>query len=298
MNITMSQQTLIRNIHEKDHMRGYSRAFSRRAFTDVLKYSDYSYLDSLLNERELNRRCSTYEDGLSVIYRKMRQSYRNEYVYKNELINKWLLKHYGTRNTVYFSEFRVGSSIADLAMFNGESKAFEIKSDIDSPVRLGQQLRDYALFFDKVYIVVPYKKVEEYLLCIDVHIGVLTIEDSGRTVEISEYRPAMQNDTFDVHYAMQVLRTNEYLNIIQRKIGCVPDVPVGRMYSVCEQLMKSIPTEELRMEILKEIKQRRTKSFKLRKCPSMLRQMFLSLNLTQVQADELQKKFKRPIERL
>ena len=294
----MNQQTLIRNIHEKDHIRGYSRAFSRRAFTDVLKYSDYSYLDSLLNERGLNRRCSTYEDGLSVIYRKMRQSYRNEYVYKNELINKWLLKHYGTRNTVYFSEFRVGASIADLAMFNGESKAFEIKSDIDSPVRLEQQLKDYALFFDKVYIVVPYKKVGEYLACIDVHIGVLMIEDSGRTVEISEYRPAMQNDTLDVHYAMQVLRTNEYLNIVRRKIGCIPDVPAGHMYRVCEQLMKMISTDELRKEILKEIKQRRTKSFKLRDCPSMLRQMFLSLNLTQGQADELQEKIKRPIERL
>ena len=76
-----------------------------------------------------------YSDLLKKSYSVISKYYRCEYVYKNELI-KLLLKKYGTRNSVYFNEFRVGNSIADMVMFNGESKAFEIKTEYDTPRRL------------------------------------------------------------------------------------------------------------------------------------------------------------------
>lgn len=291
----MSRQRHIRTLHEKDRMRGYSRAFSRRAFTDVLKYSDYSYLDNIVDTYDFNKRCTTYYEVLEVLYRNMLRSYQNEYVYKNELISRWLLEKYGTKNTVYFSEFRVGNSIADLAIFNGESKAFEIKSEIDTPKRLARQMTDYSLFFDKCYIVIPKRKVSEYEETIDSKVGILTFEKQGRLINIEEYRPAERNTRLDAHSVMEVLRTKEYLNIVARYYRKLPAVSIAQMYGECERMMKEIPEDILRKEVLTEIKQRRRNSFQFWKCSPILRQMFLSLNLSQREAETLQEKFKQPI---
>lgn len=291
----MNTRRHIRTLYEKDRMRGISCAFSRRTFTDVLKYSDYSYLDSIVDTYDFNKRCTTYYDVLGVLYRNMLRSYQNEYVYKNELISRWLLEEYGTKNTVYFSEFRVGNSIADLAIFNGESKAFEIKSEIDTPKRLARQMTDYSLFFDKCYIVIPKRKVSEYEETIDSKVGMLTFEKKGRTIDIKEYRPAERNTRLDAHYVMDVLRTKEYLNIIARYYGKLPAVPMAQMYDECDRLMEEIPEDILRKEVLTEIKRRRRNAFQIRKCSPMLRQMFLSLNLSQREAEALQEKFKQPI---
>lgn len=285
----------IRVLYEKDRMRSFSRVFSRRAFTDVLKYSDYSFFDYIADTYKLNKQCTTYNEMLKVLYSNMLRSYQNEYIFKNELINRWLLKQYGTRNTVYFSEFRVGNSIADLAIFNGESKAFEIKSEIDTPKRLARQMTDYSLFFDKSYIVIPKRKAIELEETIDSKVGILTFEKLGRFINIEEYRPAERNTRLDAHYTMEILRTKEYLDIIARYYGKLPAVSTAQMYDECERLMEEIPEDILRKEVLMEIKQRRRNAFQIKKCSPILRQMFLSLNLSQKEAEMLLEKFKQPI---
>ncbi len=141
-------------------MRELSSVFSRKAFVDVLDYNDYSHFNWLSSRYE-TLKCSTYFDLLKRSYSLISKHYRCEYVYKNELI-KLLLREYGTKNSIYFSEFRVGNSIADMVMFNGESKAFEIKTEYDTPRRLDKQMDDYKRFFDKNYIVVPENRVGEY----------------------------------------------------------------------------------------------------------------------------------------
>lgn len=281
--------------YEKDRMRTFSRVFSRRTFTDVLRYSDYSFLDYIAETYDFNKQCTTYCELLKVLYRNLLRFYQNEYIYKNELINQWLLKEYGTKNTVYFSEFRVGNSIADLAMFNGESKAFEIKSEVDTPKRLAHQMADYSLFFDKCYVVIPKGKVTDYVEALDTKVGILTFERRGRHIDINEYRQAEQNTRLDAHYVMQVLRTNEYLHIISRFYGTLPIVALAQMYDECARLLQEVPEDILRKEVLTEIKQRRRNAFRIRKCSPMLRQMFLSLNLSKREAEILQEKFKQPI---
>ena len=143
-----------------DRLRNLSSAFSRSAFVDVLNFNDYTHFDWLFS-RYGSSSCTTYFDLLKKSYALLSKHYRCEYVYKNELI-KLLLKRFGSRHSVYFSEFRVGNSIADMVMFNGESKAFEIKTEYDTPRRLDKQLDDYKRFFDKCYIVIPESKSEEY----------------------------------------------------------------------------------------------------------------------------------------
>lgn len=130
---------MMRTVAHNKHMvrlRDFSTAFSRSAFTDVLLFDDFSRFDWLRAQYRL--RSKTYAGLIRGAYAAISKDYRCEYVYKNELVNL-LLRRYGTRSTVYFSEFRVGSSIADMVMFNGESKVFEIKTEYDSPRRLDRQ---------------------------------------------------------------------------------------------------------------------------------------------------------------
>ena len=97
--------------------------FSRNAVTDVMKYRDFSQFDWVLSLCNNLNGITTYLDLLNVVYRNMIKHYRCEYVYKNEIICHLVRSYRKSDHTVVFNEFRVADSIADLAMFNGESKA-------------------------------------------------------------------------------------------------------------------------------------------------------------------------------
>lgn len=266
-------------------LRDLSSVFSRSAFTDVLNYNDYSHFNWLSSKYD-TLKCSTYFDLLRKSYSLISKHYRCEYVYKNELI-KLLLKKYGTKNSVYFSEFRVGNSIADMVMFNGESKAFEIKTEYDTPRRLDKQMEDYKRFFDKCYIVVPKNRLEEYYNIVESTTGIITMSrDNGRII-LKEIRSASQNKHFEPEALMSCLRTDEYKNITL-SLGVSLDGVAGYdMYTFCYNVISQADSDKLRALFLREVKKRKNNTALLRKYPMSIRQMMLSLNLPEDKANKL-----------
>lgn len=266
-------------------LRDLSSIFSRSAFTDVLNYNDYSHFNWLSSKYD-TLKCSTYFDLLNKSYSLISKYYRCEYVYKNELI-KLLLKKYGTRNSVYFSEFRVGNSIADMVMFNGESKAFEIKTEYDTSRRLDKQMEDYKRFFDKCYIVVPKNRLEEYYNIVEPTTGIITMSrDNGRII-LKEVRSANQNKHFDPEALISCLRTEEYKNITL-SLGVSLDGVAGYdMYTFCYNVISQADSDKLRRFFLREVKKRKNNTALLRKYPMSIRQMMLSLNLPEDKANKL-----------
>lgn len=271
--------------NDLNRLRDLSTAFSRSAFVDVLNYNDYSHLNWLSSKYHVLK-CITYLDLLRKSYSLISKYYRCEYVYKNELI-KLLLKKYGTRNTAYFSEFRVGNSIADMVMFNGESKAFEIKTEYDTARRLNKQMEDYKHFFDKCYIVVPEDKLDEYCNLIGDTTGIISMSwDKGRVV-LKEVKSAYQNNHFDSMALMSCLRTNEYKNIVL-SLGVSLDQVAGYdMYRFCYNVISQVDPRILRKLFLQEVKKRKNNTALLRKYPMSIRQMMLSLNLSENKANKL-----------
>lgn len=63
--------------------------------------------------------------------------------------------------TSAFSQVRIGHSIADFVMINGEGRVYEIKSDLDNFDRLYDQLRDYYRAFSKVSVLVSIHELEK-----------------------------------------------------------------------------------------------------------------------------------------
>lgn len=275
------------SVSESVKMRCYASVFSRGVIRDILRFDDYRAVDEIYScFDKVSNPASTYLHYYTYIYRKLSKGYRCEYVYKNELISKYLLKQFGTRKTVYFNEFRVGETIADLAMFNGISKAFEIKTELDTPSRLQNQLSTYKRLFQKVYVVVPKERLDEYRLIVTPGVGLLTFDTKGG-IHINEEVPAGDNEDFDSLLLMQCLREKEYMNIIRSKYGELPKVSAFEMYGACLKLLQEMPKDELRAMFLREMEQRKTATPLLRSTPSALRQICLSMNMNKKDCESL-----------
>ncbi len=270
---------------EQIRLRDLSSAFSRSAFVDILNFNDYSHFDWLSSKYD-TLKCATYIELLKKSYSLISKHYRCEYVYKNELI-KLLLKKYGTRNSVYFSEFRVGNSIADMVMFNGKSKAFEIKTEYDTPRRLDKQMEDYKRFFDKCYIVVPESRLEDYYQIVESTTGIITMNRNCGRIILKEIRPANQNKRFDPEALMSCLRTDEYKNITLSLGFSLDGVAGYDMYTFCYNVISQADSNKLRELFLSEVKKRKNNTALLRKYPMSIRQMMLSLNLSEDKANRL-----------
>ena len=278
-----------------DRMRSYSSAFSRALFTDIIKYGDCSRLDAIHDRYDGKRKKEkTYFSYLKYLYRQISINYRCEYVYKNELI-ELLIKKYAHSNTVIFNEFRMQKSIVDLAMFNGNSRAFEIKTEYDTTRRLIGQLVDYTRVFQLCYVVIPANMLETYEKDIPPYIGIVLMRESGGVLDLDEARPAVENKNIDAGMMMKCLRTKEYENMVIEEFGKLPDVPYYEMYEACEEKLYDMPPDKLHQYFLKEIEKRKNNMCLLKKAPRELRQMYLQLGLSKGQIDILQTYLNNPI---
>ena len=266
-------------INRLDMLRSYSSAFSRSAITDIIKYEDYSHIGWLYSEFGSKRKSvASYGEYLKSLYLEMANNYRCEYIFKNELIG-YLIKHYKKTNTVTYNELKVGRSIVDMAVFNGESIAFEIKTEYDTPRRLEKQLDDYLRLFDKCYVVVPEEKVFDYIQCVDESIGVMSLSKSRKGMTIHTDREAMVNETIDSDLLISCLRTKEYERVVKDYYGNLPEVSSYEMYDKCKEMMRAIPNSVLKSRFREMMKQRKASLQSLSDVPMELRQISLSLNL-------------------
>lgn len=265
---------------KKQNARGLSSLFTRRVFDALLHKDSVSLVSQILDYYNID---SFKGLTLSQIFKKsyiaLVRDYRCEYLYKNELLNQKLIKNYGTHRTLAINEFKVGSSIVDIAMFNGESKAFEIKSDLDSSFRLAGQMVDYSRLFQKCYIVVPETLLDNYINSIGSGIGIIVLAKVKRHLELETYRNAQPNEYIDPYLVMRCLHTKEYMHLINSYFGYLPEKSMFDMFQACSEMMASIPSGILQILFLKEIESRQNATHRLLEVQKELRQMCLSMNM-------------------
>ena len=283
---------------QNERLRSYSSVFTRKVFSDIINYNDFSHLNWLYSTYDQYQKgIESYFDYLLYLYKYIARFYRCEYVYKNEIINQLLLKKYGTKNTIAFNEFRIGNSIVDFAMMNGESKAFEIKTQFDTSRRLSKQMGDYKKVFNKCYIVVASEELCYYENIVEPTTGIIELfYDRGR-IKLNEYRPAVKNSDLDSGVLMGCLRTQEYKDIVLSFDGYLPDVSEYEMYDACKARIMQIPSLRLNELFLYEIKKRKSVTSKLKDVPKELRQICLSLNLSEKERLELANQLCNPIKK-
>lgn len=242
-----------------DQLRIYAYILSNSNFSKIVRNDDFKYLHSKSKKYDKNlieNSRLTYKDYFQHIFESLQNNYRNEYIYKSCIINKILLGKYSLNTTTAINEFKIKSSIADLVLFNGTSKVFEIKTELDKPDRIFNQLNDYKKVFKEIYLVTHHTLLEKYLKIISDNIGliVLTKTFSLKTVREPEINHALDNGTI-----MKCLRKKEYSNIIQEYFGALPDVTDFKFYKSCKELICKIPSLVLHDMMISEIKKRQVK---------------------------------------
>lgn len=273
-----------------NQLRDLSTIFTRSEILRLLK-NDFGSINKKLMKYDLidKKRGSTYLKIFKEEYKKLQKNYQNEYIVKNEFLNQSLIKQIRDRDSVIFNEMRLGSAIADLAIFNGVSKVFEIKTILDKEYRLSKQLEVYKKIFNEVYVIVPQENVLQYMKY-DSNVAIISYDS-----EIKEFRverEAKKNTNIDVDVLMNVLHSKEYLNITYNYYSEFPEINDFNQFEVCKSLISKIPYEELNCLFIKTMKSRKVYNSFFNKVNNEFNQICLSLNLQEEQRKDLINKLK------
>lgn len=235
-----------------------NKLFSKTTFDNLILNYDYNYIKncakSLFEEIELENK--TYNEIIQVFYKLLNNNYRNEYFYKNTILNKLLLGRHSIRTTTALNEIPVLKSKADFILINGKATVYEIKSDIDNLGRLNSQLKDYLKAFNHIYIVTNEYYAEKLLYKLkNKSIGIIVLTKRGH---LSERRKAIIDNSNLNHRAIfKILRKYEYENIIKKIFSRLPNVSQIKYYEECYKLIKTLNVVEFYNLSIKELKNRK-----------------------------------------
>lgn len=262
------------------YLSALSRIFAPVVLDPLARSGTSKYLSEVLIDSGLSRQFSLslpLRSFLDWVYSFLTKNYRSEYIYKNMIANKVLLGRHSLNTAHMLIEFRVANCKADVIILNGSSNVYEIKSEYDSFGRLKEQIDAYLSAFDHINVITSGSKVNELksLLPAKVGILVLTNRNTIQTIKKSESNREriIQSVLFDS------LRKTEYLAVISKHFGQIPDVPNTRIYGECKQLFSEIPAKtahDLAVAVLRRRKASKTLRDFLNVAPSCLTAYALS----------------------
>jgi hypothetical protein len=194
---------------------------------------------------------------ISEIYSELKNNYRNEYFYKNTLLNKLLLGVHSVNTTTALTEIPIAKSKADFVLINGKAVVYEIKTELDNFERLENQINDYYKAFNYV-AVVTYKENLKILMKIiesmQKPIGVYVLKKNGRLSPVR--KPEEYNNSLDANIMFKILRKPEYEAILLKQYGKTPNVSQFRYYTECKKMFLNIPISEANSYVLEQLKNR------------------------------------------
>ncbi|MDR0853637.1 MAG: sce7726 family protein [Clostridiales Family XIII bacterium] len=232
-----------------------NRVFSKRIFNDaVVSFGNETYASTIKRYVEDYHNKTNY-DAITNIYKIIDSEYRNEYFYKNTLLNKLLLGRHSVNTTTALTEIPVGKSKADFIMINGIGQVYEVKTGLDNFDRLETQTNDYFKAFDHVCIVTDEANYEKACTKIyNPHIGIILLSNEGTLREVKKSKPFRQ--MLSSLAMFKVLRKGEFEAIIKRVYGTLPKTSQVEYYDACYEMFSKIKTNVLHSLFLCELKKR------------------------------------------
>jgi hypothetical protein len=189
-------------------------------------------------------------------FKELSDGYRCEYIYKAAIADRIVFGRHSPRTASMQLELPVGRSIVDVAVFNGTSTAYEIKTELDSDKRLVSQSPDYLKAFDRVYVVTHPSLAERYIRSVDHRVGILTL---SRRNQLSEVRPPA-SDLSRVSSAtiFRMLRRGEYMEAITHYFGRQPQLPNGAVFAHYERLFGMLSAAQAHEAFVSALRRRST----------------------------------------
>lgn len=238
-----------------------NRVFTKTNINQILTSGKSAINEILIDKYSLSKQIETQEDAFDAIYNFMKRNYRNEYYYKNQLLNNLLIGRHSLNTTSAIRELPISNSIADFILINGKAQVFEIKSGLDSLKRLTGQLQDYYKAFTYVNVIMDeahLKKVEKAVLNKNVGLYVLTKRNTIKKVrEANEY-----NNFLDHTVIFKILRKKEYEEILLKYFGKLSNADDFHYFRDSLKMFKQLPIEIAQQELTTMLKLRYLNKYK------------------------------------
>lgn len=180
---------------------------------------------------------------------------RDEYIYKAALTHNILLGTHSLKTASMLTEFRVGECKADVAILNGTSTVYEIKSERDSLTRLEKQLEAYKRVFARVYVIAGENHVDAILRSTDADVGLLSLSSRQNisTIREAQERP----DRICPVTVFDSVRTQEAKSILKGLGISIPDVPNTMMRAELKTLFTRLTPMEAHASMVTVLKKTR-----------------------------------------
>ncbi len=269
----------IKTSYSQNQLRDYSSLFLRNE-AELWMKNDFTSVRCKIeryDEQWISSSNATYYDYLKHVYSIIEKYYQNEYVLKNSFLTEWLIKEIGQSNSKVYSEYRVGNAIADLAMFNGNSKVFEIKTEYDTDSRLKLQIEYYRKVFNQIFLIVPETKLHLFKKY-DSKIGIITYKKK-QTQKFTLYRNAINDTELEAETIMHILHTHEYKSIVKLYLGELPNMTSFNQFSICSDILRQIPNFELNKLFIEKMKKRNFENVISGRYYKIFNQLSLALKL-------------------
>ena len=238
---------------------------------------------SLLYHCGLYSTCEQWDlvRGLSKTYEYLRVNYRCEYVYKNEIANQILLRFHHDNSATLLREVASDRSIADIVIINGQTVAYEIKTELDNFDRLSGQVESYQALYDCLYIVTHPGAAELICRKVPEAVGVLVLDDKAQLQRVREAQTTAH--LFDPAKAVVTLRQSEMVAAYQKWVGKMPEMGTARIYTFCHDWYMGLEVEDARIVFAEALKSRRPAPYQFNlilDCDTSLKMLFFGRDLS------------------
>jgi hypothetical protein len=217
-----------------------------------------------------------------------RGGYRHEYIYKAALTHRILLGKHSLQTASMLNEFRVGACKADLAILNGTSTVYEVKSERDTLIRLARQVAAYRTVFSRVYVIAADEHVSSVEASVPSEIGILVLNNRYQISTIRESVDQPENTSPAAIF--DAIRTSEARMILEGRGVLIPPVPNTVLNSVLRNLfleLKPIEAHESMVRTLRKTRNLLPLSALIAKLPPSLHTAALSVPLRKSDHDRL-----------
>lgn len=216
-----------------------NRVFTRNTFKELIEYNCNETYATAIRRYIVDPEQKSNRQLISEMYQVLNKSYRNEYYYKNTLLNKLLLGVYSPKTTTALTEVPISKSKADFILINGKAVVYEIKTELDNFERLESQIYDYYKAFSYVAVVTSesnHAAIQKRLEGTPVGIYLLT-----RRNKLSEKKKPLEfTAQLNRETMFKVLRKSEYEAIIRYHYKKIPLVSQFVYYRCCKKLFCEI----------------------------------------------------------
>lgn len=223
-------------------------------YLDSIQHS--KHFQSVLSDKNVSLH-TTYKSVITDFYQELQANHRNEYFYKNELLNSLLIQNGKISSCSALTELPVADSKTDMIFIdeNDVGTVYEIKTELDTLNRLESQIQDYYKAFPYIYVVTSsghLRQLEQVLK--DTNVGIIELTNDNKFVYRKEATYNASSLSHDILF--RILRKKEFESIVMKYFGKFPDVSDFVYYGTCLELLENLDIVLFQKEVMSCLRKR------------------------------------------